>query len=145
MISTKSQNVIKKPMVSTKISKTTLPYRQKRLELPKITKKTKLQYRKKQIICLFHSKSIHFEFFIPAKYHKFQFNVQPARTQAVRTFHFVFHIRFCWFRHFQCAVVQTKITVDFFFHFFAVKKKIKKDTYLPTYFLGNRPKSILLP
>ena len=37
MISTKSQNVIKKPMVSTKIPKTTLQYRQNRLELPKIT------------------------------------------------------------------------------------------------------------
>ena len=35
MISTKSQNVIKKPMVSTKIAKTTLQYRQNRLELPK--------------------------------------------------------------------------------------------------------------
>ena len=35
MISTKSQNVIKKPMVSTKIAKTALQYRQNRLELPK--------------------------------------------------------------------------------------------------------------
>ena len=139
MISTKSQNVIKKPMVSTKIAKTTLQYRQNRLELPK--NKNTISKKKKQINCLFHSKSIHFEFFILAKYHKFEFNVQPSRTQAVRTFHFVFHIRFCWFRHFQCAVVQTKITVDFFF---TVKKK-SVDDYLPTYFLGNRPKSILLP
>ena len=35
MRSTKSQNVNKKPMVSTKIAKTTLQYRQNSLELPK--------------------------------------------------------------------------------------------------------------
>ena len=59
MIPTKSQNVIKKPMVSTKIAKTTLQYRQNRLELPKNKKK----YRKKnRLNWLFHSKSINFEF-----------------------------------------------------------------------------------